>query len=284
MLEPFSDKVKKGLREWTERMVGDERTERLQGLARTENEYGVDPFGFNLDYSLAAMAHFVWLYRHYHRVETFGIEKVPAGRVLLISNHSGQLPMDGAMIGVALLLEASPPRAIRSMVEKWVPSLPFVSTFMARVGQIVGTPENCRRLLEAGEAILVFPEGARGISKLWPQRYQLQEFGLGFMRLALETDTPIVPVAVVGAEEQAPALVDVKPLARLLGFPAFPLTITGLPLPLPTKYRLYFGDPLHFTGRPDDEDSELDKKVRTVKSAIQSMLNQGLKERRSVFW
>jgi 1-acyl-sn-glycerol-3-phosphate acyltransferase len=284
MLEPFSDKVKKGLREWTERMVGDERTERLQGLARTENEYGVDPFGFNLDYSLAAMAPFVWLYRHYHRVETFGIEKVPAGRVLLISNHSGQLPMDGAMIGVALLLEASPPRAIRSMVEKWVPSLPFVSTFMARVGQIVGTPENCRRLLEAGEAILVFPEGARGISKLWPQRYQLQEFGLGFMRLALETDTPIVPVAVVGAEEQAPALVDVKPLARLLGFPAFPLTITGLPLPLPTKYRLYFGDPLHFTGRPDDEDSELDKKVRTVKSAIQSMLNQGLKERRSVFW
>ena len=77
---------------------------------------------------------------------------------------------------------------------------------------------------------------------------------------------------------------DLKPLARLLGFPAFPLTITGLPLPLPTKYRIYFGDPLHFTGRPDDEDSELDKKVRTVKSAIQSMLNQGLKERRGVFW
>ncbi len=135
------------------------------------------------------------------------------------------------MIGVALLLEADPPRAIRSMVEKWVPSLPYVSTFMARVGQIVGTPENCRRLLEAEEAILVFPEGVRGIGKLWPQRYQLQDFGLGFMRLALETDTPIVPIAVVGAEEQAPALMDVKPLAKLLGFPSFPLTVTGLPLP-----------------------------------------------------
>jgi 1-acyl-sn-glycerol-3-phosphate acyltransferase len=284
MFEQVSDKVKQELREWTERMVGPERKERLQALARTGNEYGVDPFGFNLDYSLSALAPFFWLYRHYHRVETHGIEKVPKGRVLLISNHSGQLPMDGAMIGVSLLLEADPPRAIRSMVEKWVPALPYVSTFMARVGQIVGTPENCRRLLESDEAILVFPEGIRGISKLWPQRYQLQDFGLGFMRLALETHTPIVPVAVVGAEEQAPALVDVKPLAKLLGFPAFPLTVTGLPLPLPTKYRIYFGDPLRFTGRPDDEDSELDKKVRTVKASIQSMLNQGLKERRSVFW
>jgi 1-acyl-sn-glycerol-3-phosphate acyltransferase len=265
-------------------MVGPERKERLQALSRTGNEYGVDPFGFNLDYSLSALAPFFWLYRHYHRVETFGIEKVPKGRVLLISNHSGQLPMDGAMIGVALLLEADPPRAIRSMVEKWVPSLPYVSTFMARVGQIVGTPENCRRLLEADEAILVFPEGVRGLGKLWPQRYQLQDFGLGFMRLALETDTPIVPIAVVGAEEQSPALVDVKPVAKLLGFPSFPLTVTGLPLPLPTKYRIYFGEPLRFTGRADDEDSELDKKVRTVKTAIQGMLNQGLKERQGVFW
>ena len=284
MLEQLSDKVKQELREWTERMVGPERKERLQALSRTGNEYGVDPFGFNLDYSLSALAPFFWLYRNYHRVETFGVEKVPKGRVLLISNHSGQLPMDGAMIGVALLLEADPPRAIRSMVEKWVPSLPYVSTFMARVGQIVGTPENCRRLLESDEAILVFPEGVRGLGKLWPQRYQLQDFGLGFMRLALETNTPIVPIAVVGAEEQSPALVDIKPLARLLGFPSFPLTVTGMPLPLPTKYRIYFGDPLRFTGRADDEDSELDKKVRTVKTAIQGMLNQGLKERQGVFW
>ena len=284
MFEQLGDKVKQELREWTERMVGPERKERLQALARTGNEYGVDPFGFNLDYSLSALAPFFWLYRRYHRVETYGIERVPPGRVLLISNHSGQLPMDGAMIGVSLLLEADPPRAIRSMVEKWVPSLPYVSTFMARVGQIVGTPENCRRLLEADEAILVFPEGVRGLGKLWPQRYQLQDFGLGFMRLALETDTPIVPIAVVGAEEQSPALVDVKPLARLLGFPSFPLTVTGMPLPLPTKYRIYYGEPLRFTGRADDEDSELDKKVRTVKTAIQGMLNQGLKERQGVFW
>ncbi|AKF80405.1 1-acyl-sn-glycerol-3-phosphate acyltransferase [Myxococcus fulvus] len=284
MLERLGDRVKKGLRDWTDRLANDEQKERMLALARPQNEYGVDPFGYNLDFSLSAVAPFLWLYRNYFRVETFGVEKVPAGRVLLVSNHSGQLPLDGAMIGVSLMLEASPPRAMRSMVEKWVPSLPYVSTFMARMGQIVGTPENCRRLLESDEAILVFPEGLRGINKLWPQRYQLQEFGLGFMRLALETRTPIVPVAVVGAEEQAPALMDLKPVAKLLGFPSFPITPTGVPFPLPTKYRIYFGDPMHFSGRPDDEDSELDKKVRTVKAAIQSMLHQGLKERRGVFW
>jgi 1-acyl-sn-glycerol-3-phosphate acyltransferase len=280
----ITDALKAGLRRWTETMVGSELDDKVQAIRRTENEYGVDPFGFSLDYTLSAVAPFIWLYKNYFRCETFGIEKVPAGRVLLVANHSGQLPMDAAMIGVAMLSDGKPPRAVRSMVEKWANSLPWVSTFFARVGQIVGTPENCRRLLESGEAILVFPEGVKGIAKLWPQRYQLQEFGLGFMRLALETNTPIVPVAVVGAEEQAPAIMNVKTVARILGFPAFPITPTGLPFPLPSKYRLYFGDPLFFTGRADDEDSELEKKVKVVKASISSMLERGLRERKHVFW
>lgn len=279
----LSDSLKRGLRVWTESMVGGELGARLSG-SRPQNEYGVDPFGFSLDYALSALGPFVWLYQNYFRVETFGIEKVPPGRVLLISNHGGQLPLDGAMIGVAMLTEAKPPRAIRSMVEKWVPTLPFVSTFMARIGQIVGTPENCRRLLERDETILVFPEGIKGISKTFPFRYQLQEFGLGFMRLALETNTPIVPVAVIGAEEQAPAVVDLKPLAKLFGLPALPLTPYGPPFPLPTKYRIRFGDPLFFTGRADDDDVELEKKVKVVKAAVQTMLDRGLKERKAVFW
>lgn len=264
-------------------MVGDDLEDRLAG-ERPENEYGVDPFGFSLEYALSAIGPFVWLYKNYFRVETHGIEKVPRGRVLLVANHSGQIPLDGAMIGVAMLTEARPGRAIRSMVMNWVPTLPFISTFFARVGQIVGTPENCRRLLDKDEAILVFPEGQKAISKLFPQRYQLQEFGLGFMRLALETNTPIVPVAVIGAEEQAPAFVDVKPVAKVLGFPAFPLTPWGLPLPLPTKYRLYFGAPMFFTGRPDDDDAELEKKVKVVRASLQTMIEQGLKARKRVFW
>ncbi len=284
MLEKLGDRVRAEMKSWTSRLTGGDIDQRAEELARPPNEFGTDPFGFNLEFSLAAIAPFVWLYKNYFRVETYGIEKLPPGRMLVVANHSGQLPFDAAMVGVAMLLEAHPPRMIRSMIEKWVQTLPYVSTFMARIGQIVGTPENCRRLLEAGETILIFPEGVRGISKLWPQRYQLQEFGLGFMRLALETNTPIVPVAVVGAEEQAPALVDLKPLAKLLRFPAFPLTITGLPLPLPVKYRIYFGDPMTFTGRPDDEDAELDKKVRSVRGAIQALLDRGLKERKSVFF
>lgn len=279
----LSDLVKEGLKQWTLAMAGGDLDGRLAG-SRPQNEYGVDPWGFSLDYALSAIGPFLWFYKHYFRVETFGLDKVPPGRVLLIANHSGQLPVDGAMIGVAMLTEATPPRPIRSMVEKWVPTLPFVSTFFSRIGQVVGTPENCRALLERDEAILVFPEGIKGISKLYPQRYQLQEFGLGFMRLALETNTPIIPIAVIGGEEQAPAIINVKPLAKLLGFPVMPLTPYGPPLPLPVKYRLHFGEPLHFTGRPDDDDSELEKKVKVVRAAIQTMIEQGLKERKAVFW
>jgi 1-acyl-sn-glycerol-3-phosphate acyltransferase len=276
--------MKRRLKRWAEGMLGQGSEERLAGLKRNENEFGVDPFGFSLEYTLSAMAPFLWLYKHYHRVQTFGIEQVPKGRVLLVSNHSGQLPMDGAMIGMALLTEGNPPRAVRAMVEKWVPSLPYVSTFMARVGQIVGTPENCRRLLENDEAILVFPEGVRGLGKLYAQRYQLQAFGLGFMRLALETKTPIVPVAVVGAEEQSPALLHLKSAAKLLGIPYLPVTPTGVPFPLPTKYRMYFGEPMTFTGTADEDDQELEKKVQLVRERIQGMLDAGVKERQHVFW
>jgi 1-acyl-sn-glycerol-3-phosphate acyltransferase len=137
--------------------------------------------------------------------------------------------------------------------------------------------------LEAEEAILVFPEGVRGLGKLWPQRYQLQEFGLGFLRLALETRSPIVPVAVIGAEEQSPALVNLKPIANSLRMPYLNVTLTGLPLPLPAKYRIYFGDPLRFHGQADDEDAELDKKVAMVRDTIQQMIHRGLAERKHVF-
>jgi 1-acyl-sn-glycerol-3-phosphate acyltransferase len=284
MLESVGDRLKEALRAWTLRMVPPELPARIAATRVGQNEFGLDPFGFSLDYALPAMAPFIWLYRHYFRVDAQGLENIPKGRVLLVANHSGQLPFDAAMIGVASLIEGDPPRALRSMVERWVPTLPYVSIFMSRMGQVVGTPENCRRLLEAGEAIMVFPEGQRGINKLWRDRYRLTEFGLGFMRLALETDTPIVPIAVVGAEEQAPALFDLKPLAKLLKFPAFPVTPLGLPIPLPSRYHLRFGEPMRFKGSPNDEDAELERKVREVKATIQAMINRGLGERKSVFF
>jgi 1-acyl-sn-glycerol-3-phosphate acyltransferase len=147
----------------------------------------------------------------------------------------------------------------------------------------VGTPENCRRLLAAGETIMVFPEGTRGLNKTFDKRYQLQDFGLGFMRLALETQTPVVPVAVVGAEEQAPALLDLKKAAKLIGFPALPITPTVVPIPLPVKYRLYFGEPMLFSGSREEEDGELARKVAEVKARIQEMLQHGLSQRKGIF-
>jgi 1-acyl-sn-glycerol-3-phosphate acyltransferase len=273
------------LKAWTMELGGPGTMARLEKLTPPRNEFGVDPYGLDLDFLVSAMAPMLWLYRKYFRVETFGMEKVPdSGRMLVVANHSGQLPFDAAMLEVALLFDKDPPRVARALVDTWVPTLPFISTFMSRCGQIVGTPDNCRRLLAAEEALLVFPEGTRGLNKLFAERYRLKDFGLGFMRLALENGAPIVPVGVVGAEEQAPALFDLKPLARLLAFPAFPLTPTVLPFPLPSRYRLWFGEPMRFEGSPDDEDAVLEEKVDRVKAAITALLARGLEERPHVFW
>jgi len=266
---------------------GDDIEGRSRALVVRQNEYGYDAFGLSRDHLRTAARLASWLYRYYFRAEAHGIENIPAsGRVLFISNHSGQLPYDGLVIGMSVFLEPPQPRLVRSMVEHFVPTVPFVSYLLSRWGQITGTPENCRRLLHDDEAILVFPEGARGISKPFSKRYQLADFGLGFMRLALETGTPIVPVAVIGAEEQAPAI-NLRSIAKLVGAPSFPVVPYPpfVPLvPLPTKYRLYFGEPMVFSGDPDDDDEILDEKVKAVRNRIQSMIHLGLRERKHVFW
>ncbi|MFL5301592.1 MAG: lysophospholipid acyltransferase family protein, partial [Anaeromyxobacteraceae bacterium] len=273
------------LKAWTFELGGPGTRARLETLTPPRNEYGVDPYGLDVEFVFAAIAPLLWLYKRWFRVELHGADHVPGeGRVLVVSNHSGQLPFDAAMIEVGLLVDKDPPRVARALVERWVPTLPFVSSFYARLGQVVGTPENCRRLLAADEAIMVFPEGVRGLNKPWRERYRLQDFGLGFMRLALEADAPIVPIGIVGAEEQAPALFDLKPLARLLAMPALPVTATVLPLPLPTRYRIHFGAPLRFSGSPDDEDAVLEAKVAQVKAAVQKLLDDGVRQREHVFW
>lgn len=263
---------------------------RMRRVPTRMNAYGYDPWGLNRDVASTLMLSSAMVYRHYFRVETHGIEQLPKGRVLLISNHAGQVALDAAMIAVACFLEAEPPRIIRGMGEYWLPTVPFVNLLMARSGSVVGTPKNCVDLLHNEEAVIAFPEGVRGMNKLYRQAYQLQEFGLGFMRLAMSTDTPIVPVAVVGSEEQAPGIANLKSLGRLLGMPAFPITLTfpwlgplGL-LPLPVKYRIYFGQPMHFHGDANDEDEVIGRLVGQVKGEIQAMLERGVAKRRSVFF
>jgi 1-acyl-sn-glycerol-3-phosphate acyltransferase len=281
-------RVTEGAVSITSRITGDDLDERIsQAMTHSTNEVGYDPFGADVDTVRLSAAALTYLYRYWFRVEVHGIENVPEGGALLVSNHGGQIPLDGVVIACALILEGKPPRFVRSMVERFISTLPFFSVWFPRVGQVLGTPENARRLLEGGEALLVFPEGVKGISKTFDARYKLAPFGQGFMRLALETKSPIIPVAVIGAEEQYPSVAEIKKLASLLGIPAVPIIpqlLVGWLLPLPTKYRLYFGEPLHFSGDADDEDAAIDEKVWVVQATVQSMVNRGLRERKAIFW
>ncbi len=263
--------------------------ERLQRVPNRLNEYGFDPYGLSPEFIRRTSLPGVLLYEYYFRCQTHDIDRLPAGRVLVIGNHAGQLPFDGLMLATALLLEAEPPRIARAMGEFWIPSIPGFSVLAARGGTLVGTPENCAQMLRHGECVVVFPEGVRGMNKLYRDRYELQRFGQGFMRLALETRTPIVPVGIVGSEEQQPGLANWQGLGRLLGMPAFPVTPTfpwlgplGL-LPLPVRYHLYFGEPMHFEGEANEDEAAIERRVEEVRGAIEALLARGLAERRGVF-
>jgi len=175
------------------------------------------------------------------------------------------------------------------MIERWFPRVPYVNELLSRAGCVLGDPINCRNILLDDQAILVFPEGVKGSGKTWKHRYQLQTFGRGFMRLALQTGAPIVPVAVIGGEESIISVYNFASLAKLLGMPYLPihplLPLLGplAYLPLPVQFHVYFGEPMHFEGRFDDEDAAIDRKVSEVTSRIQSMIDEGLAKRTHIF-
>jgi len=278
-----------GLMPLSLRTLQTELDDRLSRLPNRLNEYGFDPYGLSPEWIQRWVLPAVLFYRYWFRCRVYDVERLPPGRLLLVANHAGQLPFDGAMLATAMLLEADPPRVVRGMGEYFIPRLPFVSIAATRGGTLVGTPANCAHMLENDECVMVFPEGVRGISKTWDQRYQLQRFGLGFMRLALETKTPIVPVGIVGSEEQAPGLANLDGLARRLRLPALPITATfpwlgplGL-VPLPARYHIWFGEPLVFTGEAHDEDAVIEEKVATVKGAVDGLLRRGLAHRDGIF-
>ncbi|HKY40609.1 MAG TPA: lysophospholipid acyltransferase family protein [Polyangiaceae bacterium] len=288
---PFLSRVRHVVRGATDelklRLLGDDFEERVRTLERRYVTLGGDPFGFDLATARQAAMVVAVFHRMYFRTEVFGIENVPQGRALLIANHSGQIPIDAAILGSAMFFDARPPRITRAMVEKWTATLPFVSAFFSRVGQVVGLQENAIRLLEMGELVLSFPEGMHAINKPFSRRYQLEPFGHGFMRLALRTQTPVVPVAVIGAEEQYLSFGNIEWAARALGLPAFPfvpqLLLPGGAMPLPTKYRLHFGEPMRFYGDAEDDDSAIGDKVWLVEQTINDLLRHGLRDRRGVF-
>jgi 1-acyl-sn-glycerol-3-phosphate acyltransferase len=279
--------LRRALEEMLRTAVGRDFEQRARQLREHYARQGDDPFGLDPDFVRRSVMLTAVLHRHYFRTEVHGLEHIPRGRALLIANHSGQIPIDALIIGLSVFLDSERPRLVRAMVEKWMQTIPFIAPWIARLGQVVGIPENCHLLLEREELILAFPEGVRGIVKPFTRRYQLERFGQGFMRLALATDSPIVPVAVIGAEEQYVSVGNLERAARVLGLPALPLVpqlmLPGGVLPLPTKYRIHFGEPLRFSGDPADERSVL-AHVWLVRQTIQRLLQQGLEQRRSVFF
>lgn len=262
----------------------------LTKVDMARNEFGYDPFGARPEDVIGFFTLAAWLYDHYFRVMVSGLENVPdSGGALLIANHAGMVPTDGMMIAAACLMDRDPPRFARGMAEFWFADQPFLGTLVSRMGSAIGTRGNCQKQLTHGDMVMVFPEGARGMHKTFDKAYQLQNFGLGFLRMALEAKVPIVPVAVVGSEEQNPGILDSPVLSKIMGLPHFPITPffpllgpLGL-LPMPVRYRIYFGKPRFFEGDPEDDDTIIKEQVKLVEGDILAAFDQGKKERESIF-
>ncbi len=260
----------------------------MWGRSEIVDDFGRDP---------KATARWEWflefLYSMWFRVECEGLENIPAkGRAVLVANHAGTLPYDSLMLVHSVRRDHPARRDVRPLVEDPVFHLPFLGPIMNRIGGVRADPDNAERLLLRDELVAVFPEGEKGMGKLWRDRYRLQRFGRGgFVRLALRTGAPIIPVAIVGAEEAAPMVGKITWFARNMGLPWVPITMTfpwlgpaGL-LPLPSKWKLRFGKPIEVAqsyGRAAAEDRLLVNRVADeIRSSIQSSVNELLGSRRS---
>ncbi len=262
----------------------------LRSRAEEVDEFGLDR---NFDGKIRPVLDFV--YRHYFRIQTDGIENVPPeGRAVVVGNHSGSIPLDGLMLRTALRTDHPASRDLRWLAEDFLFYLPFAGVFMNRAGAVRACQENAERLLSRDNVIAVFPEGVQGIRKLFRDRYQLQRFGRGgYIRLCLRTRAPLIPCAIIGGEEASPLLYRFDTLADLLRIPYLPVTPTfpalgalGL-LPAPTKWRIKFGEPIPFDNygpEAADDDLLVGRLSDRVRSTIQSMLETGLKNRRSVWF
>ena len=255
----------------------------------------VDEFGYDPRFLATILPFLELLYTMWWRVETAGIENVPAaGPAVVVANHSGVLPWDGLMVNLAIRHEHPAQRQCRMLALDMFALLPFLAPLLAQSGAVRANPENAERLLRGGELVGVFPEGVKGVGKPFKSRYRLARFGRGgFVRLALRTGAPIVPCAVVGAEEIHPRIASVDWLGKPFGLPYLPITPT-FPLlgplgfvPLPTKWSIDFGDPIPMDafGPEAAEDPILVNRLsEQVRSTVQRMVDGRLARRRSVWF
>lgn len=261
---------------------------------RLTGRYDVDEFGFDAELTETVFYPLLrLLYRHYFRVEVIGAQHLPAdGPVLLVANHSGTVPVDALMLGIAVHDETPTGRHMRLLGADLVFRVPVLSELARKSGSTLACNPDAERLLRAGEVVGVFPEGFKGIGKHYRDRYRLQRFGRGgFVSAALRTGTPIVPVSIVGAEEVYPIIGSISPLAKMLGLPYFPVTPLfpwlgplGL-LPLPSKWLIEFGAPISTTGHAEDADDPIVifNLADQVRESIQQTLHALLERRPDPF-
>lgn len=260
-----------------------------------------DPFGYDPAFAARLRPLIELLYRRYWRIHTEGLEHIPAtGAALLVGNHSGAIPLDAAMIGAAVDLEHPQHRVVRFLYDRFVAAMPMMGEFYNRMGSAVASFANARRLLEMGELVGIFPEGVEGVAKgIW-RRYEIQPFHSGFVRLSLLLRVPIIPTAVVGAEETYPVIGKwerLGPLKQLLNVPYVPVTplfpwlgALGM-IPLPTKWHIRFGPPIRFYTdarlKASPARNTAHKRARElaerVRRQVQGMVHELLVERESIF-
>lgn len=261
---------------------------------RLAGDYNIDEFGFDPEFNNTLVLPLARaLYQHWFRVEVHGLENVPGkDSALIVANHSGTLPLDGLMLQVAL--HDSLGRHLRLLGADLVYQVPMLGHLSRKSGHTLACQADAARLLDKGELVGVFPEGFKGVGKSFRDRYKLQRFGRGgFVGTALRSGSPIIPCAIVGAEEIYPKIADLRPLARLIGFPYFPITPTfpllgpfGL-IPLPSKWIIQFGTPVPMT----DHDADAAEDPITVfnitdhiREIIQQLLHETLLKRGPAFF
>jgi len=249
---------------------------------------GPDPFGLDAALRARALPALRFMFERYWRTEVSGLERLPPGRALVVANHSGAVPADAFMMATALELHAG--RPLRVLYDKFVDALPFVGDVYRRLGGVTASLPNAERLLQRGELVGLFPEGIAGVEKRCTERYRLRPFKTGAARLSIRTNSPVVPVAIVGAEEAYPVVARLYRAGRLVGIPWIPVTPT-FPLcgiagavPLPTKWIMHFGAPIpppSHDGRSEDERvAELTDRIR---NAIAESLRALLAKRNGIF-
>lgn len=261
-------------------LVDDEVLERVRRIEIPWNRHGFDPYGIRQTDVARMFTVLGWLYHHYFTVTVAGLDHVPArGRAMLVGNHSGGWAVDALMVLSSVFFDKDPPRLGQGMAEKFLNKLPLAAQMSYGAGQLTGLPEHAARLLHDERLLMVFPEGARGTAKLYRERHELVHFGSGFMRLALETRSPIIPFGFVGGGEAVPTIFNLVRLGRLFGVPYIPVTPYLVPIPRPVPLRLEYGEPMVFEGNGTEEDEVINQYVDQVRARIAGLIERGARLR-----